>query len=132
MAACIEIERSSQWVNLIRDYVILLNDVQVGTVKDGGKAQFDIEPGEYELRLTIDWCGSNRLHFTIADGEKLRFLSSCQIRGIDYFHPFMMLYYVLYKKDQYLYVSQVQEPEPALPRQNETIEIYIAGQRYEP
>ncbi|WP_274654665.1 hypothetical protein [Paenibacillus humicola] len=126
MAATIEIARTSQWVNRIREYVILLSDVRLGEVKDGEKALFEIEPGEYELQLTIDWCGSNRLPFTIAEGERLLFRCGCRIRGFDYFHPFTMLYYVLYKKDRYLYVVE-ETPPPA-----RKVDIFIAGQRYEP
>lgn len=120
MAAYIEIARKSQWVNAWRTFNILLNDVQVGTVKDGENVVLEIEPGEYELRLTIDWCGSDRLPVTIAEGERLLFRTGCRIGGVDYFHPFAMMYYVLYKKDRYLYVRN----EP-LPPAGE-MEIYIA------
>ncbi|QHW29646.1 hypothetical protein GZH47_01540 [Paenibacillus rhizovicinus] len=126
MTAAIEIARKSQWVNRIREYTILLNDVRVGAIKDGENVRIDIEPGQHELQLTIDWCGSARLPFTIAEGEKLLFRTGCRIGGFDYFHPFTMLYYVLYKKNEYLYVKQ-EEIRPA-----GSIEIYIGGQPYEP
>ncbi|QHT62845.1 hypothetical protein GXP70_24595 [Paenibacillus lycopersici] len=103
-----------------------MNDARAGAIKDGERVRIELEPGEYELELNIDWCGSNRLSFTIADGEKLLFQSGCRLGGLDYFHPFTMLYYVFFKKNRYLYVKQ----EPIRPAG--AIDIYVGGQPYEP
>ena len=54
-------------IDLFRSYKILLNDREVGRVKNGKVFEFDVQPGAHCLQLQIDWCFSNPVKFECQD-----------------------------------------------------------------
>ncbi|MFB6499311.1 hypothetical protein [Bacillus haynesii] len=54
----IEIRRTSQFMNKMRKFSVLIDGVEAGKIKDGGRLRIDLEPGEHEIQVKIDWCVS--------------------------------------------------------------------------
>ncbi|TNE54984.1 MAG: hypothetical protein EP344_13900 [Bacteroidetes bacterium] len=66
------ITRKSEFVNRIRKYSIYLDGDKIGTIGDGETKEFDLAPGDHELKTTLDWCGSRTLRFHLAEGDTRR------------------------------------------------------------
>lgn len=99
--AKIIINRTTEFSNLIRAIEIYLGNEKIGTIKDGESKEFEVEPGEYKLRAKIDWCGSNKINFTIEKDEVRRY----NLSGTN---PFLALYYITFGKDSYLKLKTIQ------------------------
>ena len=52
--------------DLLRAYTIEINGTKVGTINRGESHEFDVPPGQHEVRLKIDWCSSPAV---TVDGE---------------------------------------------------------------
>ena len=63
------IKRTSEWNNLARKFGIYIDDKKIGTISHGETKEFEINPGEHKIKAKIDWCGSQKLEFNIADNE---------------------------------------------------------------
>lgn len=85
----------------------MIDDFAIGKIEDGGKLRIELTPGEHEIYLKIDWCRSNKLRFRIEENEHLIFHCGCSIRGWKYLNPFIMPYYIFFKKNKYLYIDQL-------------------------
>jgi hypothetical protein len=94
------INRTTEFSNLIRSIEIYLGNEKIGTIRDGESKEFEVEAGEYELRAKIDWCGSNKINFTIGENEVLRY----NLSGTN---PFLGLYYITFGKDRYLRLKPI-------------------------
>ena len=65
----ISIERSSEFLNWIRDYQIYIDGKKVGTIENGGSKDFEVEEGNHTVEARIDWCGSPKVAVAIENGE---------------------------------------------------------------
>ncbi|GAB6988719.1 hypothetical protein JCM16418A_07690 [Paenibacillus pini] len=50
----IEIIRTSQYTNLLRNFEVIIDDSHMGKIEDGGKLRIEVTPGEHEVYLKID------------------------------------------------------------------------------
>ena len=98
--AKIIINRTTEFSNLIRSIEIHLGNKEIGTIKNGESKEFEVEPGKYELRAKIDWCGSNKINFTIGENEVLRY----NLSGTN---PFLGLYYITFGRNRYLKLKPI-------------------------
>lgn len=94
------INRSTEFSNLWRSIEIYLGGTKIGEIKNGESKEFEIEPGEYELKAKIDWCRSNSIPLKINHNEVLRY----NLNGIN---PFFGLYYITFAKNSYLTLKQI-------------------------
>ncbi|HYM93700.1 MAG TPA: hypothetical protein VET23_06150 [Chitinophagaceae bacterium] len=67
--AKIIVRRSSEWMNRLRTYKIIINDNQVGTVKNGGTEEFSVNPGVNSVQCKVDWYSSQPVSLDIKEGE---------------------------------------------------------------
>lgn len=63
------VKRKSQWLNRLRSIGLYLDNQKIGAIANGAMEEFRVEPGQHTLSAKIDWCGSNKHTFTIADNE---------------------------------------------------------------
>lgn len=63
------IHRRSEFANRARDIGLYLAKEKIGTVENGETEEFKLEPGNYNLRAKIDWCGSQDFKFSINENE---------------------------------------------------------------
>lgn len=52
------IKRKKELINSMRDIDLFLDRSLLGTISNGRTLVFDLEPGTYNLKAEIDWCGS--------------------------------------------------------------------------
>jgi len=81
------ITRTSEWNNKVRKFGLYLNDKKIGTIEDGEKKEFEIEPGVYKINGKIDWCKSQKVEFEINENES----KEIEISGYKYGHIVMRI-----------------------------------------
>jgi hypothetical protein len=62
----LSIVRPSQWSDRRRQYLILVDGVEVGRIDNGSEFVVDLATGEHELVARIDWCRSNACRVAIS------------------------------------------------------------------
>ncbi len=97
------INRNSSKFDKVRAYKIMLNGKKVETIRDGGNVKLKIDSGEHELYLKIDWCRSNKINFTIADGEIKSFETGSSLQNKFFLMGFV---YITFKKNKYLWINE--------------------------
>ena len=102
MSAKITINRDSGWADRIRDYNVCLNDIEIGRISNGETKTFEIEPGDHELRLKIDWCGSNTVQFSTAENQSLSFDCGSNLRGLNLF---ISIFFIFFAPRKYLWLK---------------------------
>lgn len=65
--------RHTAWRDRLRSYTILIDEDEVGSVRDGESASTDVGAGHHRLQLKIDWTGSRTIAFEVRDGEVKEF-----------------------------------------------------------
>ncbi|MBK4205622.1 hypothetical protein EGI09_17315 [Bacillus subtilis] len=99
----IEISRTSQYINKLRGYSVLIDGTEMGNIKDGGRLRIALPPGEHVIQVKIAWCTSQTLRFTLAEGEVLKFRCGSPIRG---WKLLLVLFSVLGSPEHYLFIEQ--------------------------
>jgi hypothetical protein len=69
--ATIRIHRTSEYINGMRNYRILIDNKQVGTIADGETKEFVTEAGQRTITAKIDWCSSPDILLDVKDGETI-------------------------------------------------------------
>ncbi|QSF97050.1 hypothetical protein DI291_01260 [Bacillus paralicheniformis] len=95
----IEVNRTSQLMNKMRKFSVLIDGVEAGKIKDGGRLRIDLEPGEHEIQVKI----GQALRFTLDEGEALKFRCGSPVRG---WKMFFGLFYVLADPEKYSFIEQ--------------------------
>ena len=49
----------------LRNYVVYINDQQVGKIKNGEEKKIKVDNGTHNVHLKIDWEGSNKLKILV-------------------------------------------------------------------
>lgn len=65
---------SDQRVDRHRAYKILVDGQKVGHISSGETKVFEVQPGEHEVQLKIDWCSSDTLEVDLASDGTATFL----------------------------------------------------------
>lgn len=90
----------------MREYSVLIDGAEMGTIKDGGRLRIDLPPGEHVIQVKIAWCTSPTLRFTLAEGEVLKFRCGSPLRG---WKLLLALFSVLGRPENYLFIEQEEE-----------------------
>ena len=64
------ISRNREFINMLREYRIYLNNDKIGSISNGETEEFEIQEGIYDFCVRIDWCGSQKLPITLKNGEE--------------------------------------------------------------
>jgi len=67
--AKIILQRTSEYVNRMRDYKIYLDGLKIGTIANGETKQFEINTGQHSIIAKIDWCCSPEINTTFSENE---------------------------------------------------------------
>ena len=61
--------RSSEYVNRMVSYSLLIDGKRAGIIADGQTKEFEVPPGQHTVVAKIDWCSSPEISFTLDDTE---------------------------------------------------------------
>lgn len=61
------------WGDRVRAYKIVVNGEQRETIKKGETKTIEVDPGEVEVFLKIDWCRSQKQRFEAQPGSEAKF-----------------------------------------------------------
>jgi hypothetical protein len=87
----------------LRKYKVVIDDIEVGSIVDGGIEQYDIQTGHHTIYLKIDWCTSNKIEFDILENEILEF--NCgSLKGKKTLLVYM---YITILRNRYLWIKKV-------------------------
>jgi hypothetical protein len=100
----IKVFRKFENVNMLGTYKILVNEEGLGKVKRGETIEIPVKPGSFEIYAKLAWYRSNKINFTLAEGEQAPF--QCGYRGNEgnFFHT---MYYIYFKIDEFLLLERV-------------------------
>lgn len=87
----LKIKRTSEWLNIARDIGVYLDGEKIGVIGHGQTQEFEIEPGEHDLRTKIDWCGSKTLRFEVGENEN----QHIELSGFKYGKWLMPIVFIL-------------------------------------
>lgn len=98
----IKIEREYAFMDLFRDYQVLLDDKIIGKLAPEGAIEFDAEVNS-RIKLKIDWCYSNEIKINDYRGADHIYLKAkSNIHG---WKRFALLYYIFFKRNKYINLS---------------------------
>jgi hypothetical protein len=69
--ASIRIERPTELMNMMRSYVIYINGIESGKVKNSEVRIFNVKPGKHFVTAKIDWCGSQDFEVEVKANETI-------------------------------------------------------------
>jgi hypothetical protein len=61
--------------------VIEVDDKRAAKVRRGGRAEFDIPPGEHMIAVRMHWLRSDPIAISAVEGDNLRFVCGCRGYG---------------------------------------------------
>lgn len=67
--ATIILNRTSEYVNRLRNYGVYIDGKKVGTIANGDTKEFVVTPGHHSIVTKIDWCSSKTITFDIGHDE---------------------------------------------------------------
>jgi len=67
--ATIKIRRTNDYINVMRDYRLFIDNQKIGTISNGQTKDFENQAGRHSLIAKIDWCRSQELFFEINNNE---------------------------------------------------------------
>ena len=71
--ATIILNRTSEYVNRLRNYGVYIDGKKVGTIANGDTKEFNVSPGQQSIVTKIDWCSSQTVTFDIGNDEVKNF-----------------------------------------------------------
>ncbi|RWX45492.1 hypothetical protein H206_02155 [Candidatus Electrothrix aarhusensis] len=81
MSSKLILTRDKAFSDFARKYKVVLDDKEIGEIKNGGTFESVIPSGPHSLKLTVDWCGSKVLEFDAAPDQEVRINGSSNLRG---------------------------------------------------
>lgn len=102
----IEIIRSSEYANRLREIKILIDNQQVGSIANGKTTIFEVAEGNHAIQAKIDWGRSNIINITLGENEKKSF----QMTSFAKHNPLGTLaaiYYTIIASDRYLRLEEL-------------------------
>jgi hypothetical protein len=108
--ASIKVFRESEFVYGYNKYKIMINGENIEKIKNGETVEVPLKPRMYELYIKLAWCRSNKITFTLSEGEQLQF-KCCFIGNMN--NPLRRLYYTYFNFNHFLLLEKVDELQEA-------------------
>ena len=104
--AIIIVERANEVLDQTRNYDIIVDNFQIGSISSGQKVTFQIPGGRHSIHLKIDWCSSNTITFDISDLNQKKFVCRSNLVGWRRLLPFIV---VIFQRDRYLFLEMLDD-----------------------
>jgi hypothetical protein len=102
MTTSLTIARDNGYADVLRDYLVMLDDQEIGRLANGNSQTFSIPPGAHTLRVKIDWCGSSTVEFNALTDDHLHFRCGSSLRGLKLLLGF---FYIILAPNRYLWLK---------------------------
>ena len=99
----LRLTRDSGYADRARAYKVILDGAEIGEIRNGETRDYPISAGRHELRLKIDWCGSNVVEFTAEGDAPTVFQVKSNLRGA---HALLTFWYTFFARNSYLSIEQ--------------------------
>lgn len=97
----IEITRSSEYANRLRDIKIFIDNQHAGSISNGKTEVFEVPEGNHVIQAKIDWGRSNIVSVELKGDEKKAFRMTSFARH-NPLGTFAAIYYTTIASDRYL------------------------------
>lgn len=98
MSELIVRRKNAPWQDRIRNYVVLVDGIEVARVANGADVAVRVEPGDHVVTMKIDWCRSKALPVSVRDGQAV--VLECGPNS----RPLLALLYVTILSQRYLWL----------------------------
>ena len=92
----VKLKRDSGYADRLRAYHVVLDGKKVMKIGNGESVEISVQPGNHELFIKIDWYCSNKINFTISEGQTKLFDCGSSLRGIKLIFAIV---YITYSKN---------------------------------
>ncbi|SEM72976.1 hypothetical protein SAMN05192533_105117 [Mesobacillus persicus] len=99
----IRIKRETSYPDRLRDYKVIVDEKEVGSLGSGGTLETSISPGFHTLYLKIDWCTSNKIEFEVQEEETLEFTCG----GLSGLKFLAVWWFITFGRHRYLWIKQI-------------------------
>lgn len=99
----IRIKRDSGYADRVRAYKIVLDGEVIGKIKNGQTVELDLQPGNHQLHMKIDWCRSNIVDFE-TNGSLIEFECGSNLRGMKLL---LAIVYIIFLPSQYIWLKNL-------------------------
>ncbi len=99
-------QRKSQWANRFRSIQILIDGTKRAVVKNGHVVELELDSGEYQVQVKIDWCKTKALTLRVNAYETYAYETGCQYSRGQLLIPFLSFYYIFVRPSTYLYFQK--------------------------
>lgn len=93
--------RVNGYVDRLRAYQVMLDGVSVGQILDGEKKVYPLALGDHEISLSIDWCGSQIVRFSVSAAESKNLSCGSNLDGIRFL---FFLWYATFGRRDYIWL----------------------------
>jgi len=93
------IHRKKEFTNAFRSITILLNNEVIGTIDNAHSTTFVIPEGDHVLSAKLDWCGSQKIDFTMGSSDMAFELSAFKLSWVVFVGVFASLIYFITASD---------------------------------
>ena len=98
MSQIIVRRQKAMWQDIACDYVVLIDEKEMGRVGNGVEIDIPVELGAHIVQLKIDWCRSPKINLNVGVGEDV--VLNCGPNA----NPFLVLIYVTFLRNSYLWL----------------------------
>jgi hypothetical protein len=100
--ATLSIARRRQYADALRQYRVLIDDVEAAKIRPGQTIDIDLAPGRHRVVAVIDWARSNPFEFDAQTGRQYRIEVGSNVAG---WRLLFAVAYVTVWRDRYLYLK---------------------------
>ncbi len=93
------LSRAHSYIDRLRAYQVHIDGMPAGQILDGTKKTYMLDPGDHEIALQIDWCGSAPIKFHLNSGERKYLSCGPSLDGIRFL---LLPWYVTFGRNQYI------------------------------
>jgi len=98
----------SEYVGRLRKLWIFIDVEKKAYIKNGGSVTLDIDPGNHEIIVSMDYLTSNKLELTLGYGETVHLECGSTLKGMKlFFSPFIFIAAYLFSSVKVFYIKQI-------------------------
>ena len=92
------------YTDLLRAYEIWIDGALVGKIRRGESQVVELDAGEHEVCLKLDWCRSPSVRVALGAGERVELAAAPNA------HPLAVLYYATFGRKRYIRLDRLSAP----------------------